>query len=517
MGMDRISAGRPPTAAAAQLERHALARDRGAACVAVLCGDLSAAVTAWSAWHQGRARAWTISAASDRDSLLTAYLSALLTLPAPPRPNHRRSGDGRPGDRWPDRATPAPCADLRADLCADIGAYLAPYAGVDADELGLRLSRQRPTERASFFRGLESQVDAEVLAVCERLVTAPTPASVPLAPETVATVAALRRYPTADRQLGDGDPRPPSLLLIDRAEDGVAWLREAAASALELAACQPGFAIGVAVSAERFAACLAASGDSYVMARVRAGRIDITPTPAAAAAVAARAADAAANIDGAIDTRAADAAHSADVARGIDHPPTPPTDPSDTGGDALVDFERNAKRTRGALERAGHPASVLDDFDEAARLMQAELARPALGSGGDADRASAADGASVDDRARSAAERLLARVLDDHPETRGRFELNRTLPIAFGPRDVEIDLLSTSLAIAVEVDGYYHFRDADAYRRDRRKDLLLQRAGLLVVRCLATDVVERLDEVMAAILEAVHNKTAPPVMLTARS
>ena len=371
MGMERPSADRPRAAAATQLDRHALARDRGAACVAVLCGDLSAAVTVWSAWHQARARAWTISAASDRNSLVKAYLCALLTLPAPPRLTDARSGDARSGDafgdgrsrdRWPTPAASATSADLRAELCADVGAYLAPYAGVDADELSLRLSRQRPIERASFFRGLESQVDAGILAVCERLVTAPTIASLPLVPETIAAVAALRRYPAADRQPGDSDPRPPSLLLGGHSADDVAWLREAAASALELAACQPGFAIGVAVSAEHFAACLAASSDSYVMARVRAGRIDIAPTPAAPAAHAADAAaqDITPNIapdinrttNSAIDR--AVAARAVDAARDIDDPPTSRTDPSDASGDPIADFERNTKRTRGALERAGH-------------------------------------------------------------------------------------------------------------------------------------------------------------------
>ena len=42
--------------------------------------------------------------------------------------------------------------------------------------------------------------------------------------------------------------------------------------------------------------------------------------------------------------------------------------------------------------------------------------------------------------------------------------------------------------IAIEIDGYHHFADAERYRRDRRKDLLLQSHGLLVIRLLAEDV-----------------------------
>lgn len=71
-------------------------------------------------------------------------------------------------------------------------------------------------------------------------------------------------------------------------------------------------------------------------------------------------------------------------------------------------------------------------------------------------------------------------------------------------RAVEIDLWAAGLRLAVEVDGYYHFRDADGYRRDRRKDALLQRHGGFVLRVLAEDVVPRLGEVLDAILSAVE-------------
>jgi very-short-patch-repair endonuclease len=70
-------------------------------------------------------------------------------------------------------------------------------------------------------------------------------------------------------------------------------------------------------------------------------------------------------------------------------------------------------------------------------------------------------------------------------------------------RAVEIDLVCEPLRIAIEVDGYYHFRDADAYRRDRRKDLMLQKQGFVVIRCLAIDVVTRLEEILADVVAAV--------------
>lgn len=90
--------------------------------------------------------------------------------------------------------------------------------------------------------------------------------------------------------------------------------------------------------------------------------------------------------------------------------------------------------------------------------------------------------------ARSVAEATLFEALEATPATTGRFELNASLAVRFGPTAAEVDLLSRTDAIAVEIDGYHHFTDADHYRRDRRKDLLLQTQGLLVIRLLAEDV-----------------------------
>lgn len=90
--------------------------------------------------------------------------------------------------------------------------------------------------------------------------------------------------------------------------------------------------------------------------------------------------------------------------------------------------------------------------------------------------------------ARSAAEAMFFEALEATPATAGRFELNGRLAIRFGPDAAEVDLLSRRDQIAIEIDGYHHFSDAERYRRDRRKDLLLQAHGLLVVRLLAEDV-----------------------------
>ena len=83
---------------------------------------------------------------------------------------------------------------------------------------------------------------------------------------------------------------------------------------------------------------------------------------------------------------------------------------------------------------------------------------------------------------------------DALPRTGGRFTLNAKLGFCFGGGAAEIDLCAESLRLAVEVDGYHHFTDPDAYRRDRRKDWELQRHGYVVLRVLAADVVERMEE-----------------------
>jgi very-short-patch-repair endonuclease len=112
-----------------------------------------------------------------------------------------------------------------------------------------------------------------------------------------------------------------------------------------------------------------------------------------------------------------------------------------------------------------------------------------------------------DDRARSAAERLLFDRLEAMPETSGLFRLNETIDLAFGRnRKMEIDLAAPALKLAVEVDGYYHFQDPEAYRRDRRKDLELQKHEYLVVRVLAEDVLAEPGQAIETILGAIAHR-----------
>lgn len=108
-----------------------------------------------------------------------------------------------------------------------------------------------------------------------------------------------------------------------------------------------------------------------------------------------------------------------------------------------------------------------------------------------------APGAAGVARARSASEAFLFRRLEGLHETTGRFELNVRLAIPFDDcSSMEVDFLCRDLKLVLELDGPQHFLDADAYRRDRRKDALLQERGYFVLRFLTQEIVLHLDEVL---------------------
>ena len=73
---------------------------------------------------------------------------------------------------------------------------------------------------------------------------------------------------------------------------------------------------------------------------------------------------------------------------------------------------------------------------------------------------------------------------------------------------MDVDLLCERSRLAIELDGSQHLGYPDAYRRDRRKDTLLQEHGYLVLRFLAEDVGKYLDQVLDAILRALSHQVA---------
>lgn len=135
---------------------------------------------------------------------------------------------------------------------------------------------------------------------------------------------------------------------------------------------------------------------------------------------------------------------------------------------------------------------IRDGVDEPLAKLFVHAARPI---------ATEASGA---ERARSSSEAFLLRRLQTLEATRDQFRLNQTLPIPFdGWGNMEVDFLHASLPLVIEHDGGQHFDNEDAYRRDRRKDALLQEHGYLVLRFLVQDVGAKLDHVLDATLRAI--------------
>jgi very-short-patch-repair endonuclease len=87
------------------------------------------------------------------------------------------------------------------------------------------------------------------------------------------------------------------------------------------------------------------------------------------------------------------------------------------------------------------------------------------------------------------------------PQTKGLFRLNSELDIPFdGWGRMEVDFVCMTAKLAIELDGDQHLSSVDAYRRDRRKDALLQENGYIVLRFLTEDLGKRLDDVLDTIL-----------------
>jgi len=114
-------------------------------------------------------------------------------------------------------------------------------------------------------------------------------------------------------------------------------------------------------------------------------------------------------------------------------------------------------------------------------------------------------------QARSATEAFLFRRLESLSATAGKFRLNAELPIPFdGCGKMEVDLLCLEERVAIELDGPQHLDGVEAYRRDRRKDVLLQEHGYRILRFLAEDVGKRLDDVLDALLRALSHQFHSP-------
>ncbi|TAG09114.1 MAG: DUF559 domain-containing protein [Verrucomicrobia bacterium] len=121
--------------------------------------------------------------------------------------------------------------------------------------------------------------------------------------------------------------------------------------------------------------------------------------------------------------------------------------------------------------------------------------------------------------ARSASESFLYQRLQTLPSTKDRFQLNAHLPIPFDDRgSLEVDFLCSVKRLVIELDGEQHLGDVDAYRRDRRKDMLLQENGYLILRFLTTDLGKNLDRVLDTIHRALahssESSSSPPARIS---
>jgi len=70
-----------------------------------------------------------------------------------------------------------------------------------------------------------------------------------------------------------------------------------------------------------------------------------------------------------------------------------------------------------------------------------------------------------------------------------------------------MDLLCAEARVVIELDGAQHLSDAEAYRRDRRKDTLLQENGYFVLRFLAEDVGKQLDQILDTVLRTLDHRS----------
>lgn len=337
------------------------------------------------------------------------------------------------------------CADASRDLVADAHAYLAAHTGRAPSELRADLAGATERDLDLFFAANEARLPPGPVARVARALCA--------------AVRSGGRTPGAWWDRVGTDPlaalaglleltrggAPACVLVPPSSGDPHAWFRAAGVAAVTIATSVPRLALAVAVPPTVWSQFLIDSPDGRSSAVLREGVVELPLL------------------------------RHADVERVIAR--------AGAGGDTT-------------------PPAVLTMLADGVP----ETFATALAVAVTAPRVPAT--ADEDDAARSAAERFLYEFLDALPATAGRFELNADAGFRFGPRAAEIDLLAREWRIAIEIDGYFHFRDADGYRRDRSKDWELQSRGFLVLRFLADDIIPRLEEIRDRILAAVALRTA---------
>ena len=358
-------------------------------------------------------------------------------------------------DAWADRLAAG------RDLLRDALVHLSRPLGDHPDDLGSRIARMTSMELSVFLDSTPMSRDgAGAEAACRWIIERNAAGESPAAPGLAARLGAMiaRRDGAGPREQAAAalesliPPGTGPVLLAARLRDrpaGMAWVESTARSLARLALIQPRLTLILAIEPGDLDAYIRLAPESREKALIRSGIVPVRP------------------LDG------------EEIGR------------------------RLTAEIPGVVSQIDGPMRRLVDDGASAGLAELflDVARATSGPAGPG----------ADDRARSAAERFLFERLASLPQTAGMFELNAALDIPFGPgRTMEVDLLSRDLGLAIEIDGYYHFQDEDAYRRDRRKDVALQGRGYMVLRVLAADVVRRLEEVLDMILAAVASRRSDP-------
>ena len=157
---------------------------------------------------------------------------------------------------------------------------------------------------------------------------------------------------------------------------------------------------------------------------------------------------------------------------------------------------------------AGWPVGVPLPVEPAWRETYSESIRRLCRDGVDAELAdlfvwaSRQTSGAVPADAKAAALRFLSHRLETLPTTAGRFAANVRLPIAFGGNPfMDVDLFDTTDRLAILLDDAASLCNPDSYRRARRQEFLLQRAGYRFLRILIADVPVRLPGLLDDILQ----------------
>jgi hypothetical protein len=341
------------------------------------------------------------------------------------------------------------------DLRADAVAWLARVAGQNPKEVQRHTAAMTGRDFEWWWQNLLIPTDkAGLAAVCRHILAPGASAAAPnpgadqlLTAMTKGCIPATVRTVASLAELMPGSALP-ALLLTPPTTATPAWLAEVAPLLVELVAAVPALPAAVAVDPSVAEPLLRAGTLAHALAVLREGVVGVESLG---------------------EAQLTDRLRDTGVAHG-------------------------ASATVRRLAKDGASEELAAAFTEAARRAGRKAAPE------------------DEDAARSAAEQFLFERLETLAATAGLFALNQRLDFHHGPAPAEVDLVARSLRVVVELDGsYYHLRDPVAYRRDRRKDWELQRRGYLVLRFLAEDVVERLEEILDTILAAVelHRSSQP--------